>query len=234
MKEQKNILIETWIMENIENKTFSFEKKLPSEKELMERFEVSKMTVRNVINRLKSKGVLFSIKGSSIFVSPFYKYNIIYNTKDYLKSSESITLPSSQEMPKHLKDIFDLKGIKNQEWMAYVKTYFIKGKIVSYSISWINKKNCPSISYDYLQENSFLDYIEQEEGYSINNIIISKVEKTTESDVSFLNLSKTVALIPTDYSGYCNDEGKWLQIRIKKTTPKNYINYSIKHQIITK
>ena len=58
------------LLEDIESCRFKENKKIPSERELMERFGVSRMTVRKAIDRLIADGVLFRISGRGAFVSP--------------------------------------------------------------------------------------------------------------------------------------------------------------------
>ncbi|MEG1526175.1 MAG: GntR family transcriptional regulator [Erysipelotrichaceae bacterium] len=62
------------IMQRIEkeivNKQFLENEKLPSERELTERFKVSRMTIRQVIDQLIVKGLLYRIDGRGAFVAP--------------------------------------------------------------------------------------------------------------------------------------------------------------------
>lgn len=57
--------IKNWLM----NKDYKPGQKIPSENELSEMFNVSKMTVRQAINQLVQEGLLISKRGSGTFVS---------------------------------------------------------------------------------------------------------------------------------------------------------------------
>ena len=54
--------------------------KIPSENTLCEMFNLSRLTVRQGINKLKSEGYLYSRKGSGNYVNP---KKIIYNISPY-------------------------------------------------------------------------------------------------------------------------------------------------------
>ena len=58
----------SWIVEKINDGTFSYNLKLPSEAELCEKFAVSRQTVRNALRQLSEDGYIFSVKGSGSFV----------------------------------------------------------------------------------------------------------------------------------------------------------------------
>lgn len=57
------------IKENIKNGVYQKGEPLPTERELTELFEVSRMTIRQVISNLVHEGVLYRIRGKGAFVS---------------------------------------------------------------------------------------------------------------------------------------------------------------------
>jgi len=71
--------IEEDLIAKIEAKIYEPNKKLPTERELMEIYGVSRMTVRNIINSLISKDIAYRISGRGAFVQKDFisKSNVI-------------------------------------------------------------------------------------------------------------------------------------------------------------
>lgn len=61
--------VSTWIREQIDNGTNQPGTKLPTERELMERFSVSRQSVRRALQDLEQDGLIISIQGSGIYVA---------------------------------------------------------------------------------------------------------------------------------------------------------------------
>jgi GntR family transcriptional regulator len=61
--------LKTLIKEQIENEIWKQEEMIPSERELSEEFEISRMTVRHAINDLVSEGILYRKRGMGTYVS---------------------------------------------------------------------------------------------------------------------------------------------------------------------
>ena len=79
--------IEEDLITKIEAKIYEPNKKLPTERELMEIYGVSRMTVRNVINNLISKDVAYRISGRGAFVQKDFisKSNVIKSYTQMMK-----------------------------------------------------------------------------------------------------------------------------------------------------
>ena len=54
--------------QNIRDGLFNETKKLPTEEALMNRFEVSRNTIRKVISQLVNRGYIFQVQGSGMFL----------------------------------------------------------------------------------------------------------------------------------------------------------------------
>lgn len=62
-----NIIIE-YILENIKNGTYQVGDKILTEKELAEKFKISRITVHNAIKDLSKAGIVSRIKGKGTFI----------------------------------------------------------------------------------------------------------------------------------------------------------------------
>lgn len=65
----KYLTISNWIEEQIQNQNFKHGDKLPTEKELMDQFDVSRQSVRRALQYLENKGILNTIQGSGAYIS---------------------------------------------------------------------------------------------------------------------------------------------------------------------
>ena len=65
----KYIVLKQWIVDNIKNKTFQYNDKLPSENLLCRKFGVSRQTVRNAMAQLSEEGIVRKVRGSGMYVN---------------------------------------------------------------------------------------------------------------------------------------------------------------------
>jgi len=70
-KPAKYIRIKQYICENIESGNWQQHFKVPSENELTEKFNVSRMTARRALQELTEQGILIRTQGSGTFVATF-------------------------------------------------------------------------------------------------------------------------------------------------------------------
>ena len=64
----KYYLVKKAIVENIENEVYDSKDPIPSERELMETYQVSRITVRKAIDELVTEGYLYKIQGKGTYV----------------------------------------------------------------------------------------------------------------------------------------------------------------------
>jgi len=62
--------IRQYILDQIEQKIWLPGDKIPSENELAERFNVSRITVKNALSKLNEDGLIFRVQGKGSFISP--------------------------------------------------------------------------------------------------------------------------------------------------------------------
>ena len=70
-KRHKYIVIRDWLSEQIASGAFARGEQMPSEHELMQRFEVSRVTARQALTDLRNKGLIEAHHGKGYFVSRF-------------------------------------------------------------------------------------------------------------------------------------------------------------------
>lgn len=68
MKDSKYSIVQQWIKSEINKGSFKVGEKIPSENELMEKFNFSRQTIRLAISNLENEGYVEKVKGSGTFV----------------------------------------------------------------------------------------------------------------------------------------------------------------------
>lgn len=146
------------IVNKIENGEFEADKKIPSEQDFCEQYNISRPTVRQAINELTATGQLYKLKGKGTFVSAQKTY---INIKDYSGFTDSIldsTNPSEKDIlsievvsghnhPKVL-EAFGIKPEGKNEFAAITYTNTLSNDVVSLSVSYIPLILFPEICED--------------------------------------------------------------------------------------
>ncbi|WP_026885941.1 GntR family transcriptional regulator [Clostridium beijerinckii] len=181
--------------EMLEDK-YSLTKKLPTEEELIKKFNVSKNTIRKAIEILVSKGYIYRVQGSGIFLREFAKLgcaqirDINGLSKQYSKEkleskvAEFSLINADERLSDRMKcDI----GTK----IYYVKRVrYLNGDPIEIEESYYNKDIIPYLNEEICSKSIF-EYITNDLKLKIgfaDRIITS--EKLTEEEASFLNLEK--------------------------------------------
>lgn len=118
-------LVYNYILELI-NTEYQEHDKIPSESELCKEFNLSRLTVRQGINKLKNEGYLYSRQGSGNFVNTkkiIYKispYTTFSNTIRELKKEPKVKL-LEKKIIKADKDIAFKLSIRESEQVLYIK-----------------------------------------------------------------------------------------------------------------
>ncbi len=146
------------ILEKIEDGDFEADKKIPSEQDFCEQYDISRPTVRQAINELTSSGQLYKMKGKGTFVSAQKTYISI---KDYTGFTDSVLdsknpsekniisteIINGQDIPE-LADIFNLRNDGKTDFAAISYTNILGNDMVSLSISYIPLSLFPEVIED--------------------------------------------------------------------------------------
>lgn len=91
-------LIQSEITNDIKTKVYKPNEKLPTEKILMDKYKVSRMTIRKILANLISEDLIYQIKGKGVFVQKemFQKTVSLMSFREYMISRDIV--PSSKVM----------------------------------------------------------------------------------------------------------------------------------------
>lgn len=181
------IQLKNLIVEEIENQVWVSGSLIPSEKELQEHYDVSRITVRQAVNELVNEGLVIKKQGKGTYVSfPKLSHNLP-NLTSFTEDIRSKGLVPQAVILKVEKgnypEISKKMGLlKNSMLLNIKRLRLINGEEVGIHDSYINLsviKNSPiasTESFDYTK--SIYDAIEKE------GMIISHADETLEGGIA--------------------------------------------------
>jgi GntR family transcriptional regulator len=187
------------ILKKIQSGEFAEGGLIPSERDLGENLNISRMTVRQALNQLVSEGVLYREKGRGTFVT---KSKI--EQRNIMSFSDTVTLKglvpttkvlhfSKEDAAEDIKNILDLKVDE--------KVYIIKRLRLANSIPvgieehFIPEKYCPDLEKFDLTA-SLYKLIKEEYTYAISYVDnIIEASKPSKEEKEQLNLSTNIPVL---------------------------------------
>ena len=140
--DKKYLNIYNMIVSKIENKEYQCNDKLPSEKELMEEYKVSRDTIRKSLNMLEQNGYIQKTKGKGYFVLDINKFDF----------------PVSGVVS--FKEIASKLGLK----ISYAKKEITVQNATEEDKKYLDMKSLDMVvvvkSYTYLDDTSLFQYTE--------------------------------------------------------------------------
>ncbi len=185
---------------------------LPTEAQLREEFDVSRVTVRQALKLLIDNGELESIQGSGTYVKENkVNYDIYRQTSfdekwahlNVATHSEVIAFEISQAnltMAEHL-------DIAENERIIYVKRVrYIEDNPITVEETWLPLSLFPDLSYNVMQKSKY-DYIENQKGLVIDRSEQEIIPVHPPEDVSeLLGIDPNQPIIEKRTRGYLSDD----------------------------
>ena len=135
--------------------------KLPSEKELGELCNVSRVTIRKALCLLTSRGYIYTEKGKGSFVKPFrLKHDFLSMSGLSQEAADSGLTTRNQiiafEVQRASEDVIEKLGIQPLELVNYVaRLRIINDKVVSYEEFYIPHSLLPNLRAEDLEGSKF-------------------------------------------------------------------------------
>ncbi|BDU67720.1 MAG: hypothetical protein TYPL_3730 [Candidatus Tyloplasma litorale] len=215
--------LEKYIIDKIYSNEWKINSKIPIEQKLIEKSNLSKMTVRKVIDKLKEREILYTIKGKGTFVSSFYKKSKMFYLSEIIGATKVIYLPSSSKIPSILLNKVNKEfQMDLNEHITFVKLYFINDEIVAYSINWLN-----NMEKKYSLKQVISGNVDIHSRKNFNKVInMHKLEIASLSDKNIL--LNDLEYIPTTYSYYLKKDRNVAMMRVTKVKPKYFSAFEVK------
>ena len=189
--ESKYIQLYNRLLEQIENKKLQEGDKLPSEKELMEKYNMSRDTVRKALNMLVQDGHIEKAKGKVATVASRNQFNFpisaIKSFKELHVGIENSTYVENLEIVKGEKEIIKKLGIsKDEEYFKLIRK--IEGERIIIDKDYIPRKYVANIPLKAAQD-SLYEYLENDLGMKISYCTKEiTVHKVTDEDRELLDM----------------------------------------------
>lgn len=208
----KYIDIYSEIVSRIENGNLKVDSKLPSESELMERYNVSRDTIRKALSILGQNGYIQKLKGKGSFVLDINKFNFpvsgIRSFNELAKSMgkeietkiEELSLKSPSQKIKSKLELID----EDYVWKI-VRVRKIDGERIILDKDYLNSKYVPTLTLDVCK-NSLYKYIEEELELQISYAKKEiTVQQATEEDKKYLDLDISNMIVVVKSFTYLDD-----------------------------
>lgn len=146
---------------------------LPTEHELMETFNVSRITIRRAVDELVREGIVIREKGRGTYVAPpkhSYRFTTLTSfTEELIEKGfrpgtrilDFSVLPASEEVAGRLKIP------PGGEILRLERQRFADGSVVALNLSHIPRKLCPDLREDDIADNSLYRVLEKKYGLYI-------------------------------------------------------------------
>jgi GntR family transcriptional regulator len=182
----KYIKLRDQIKEDIKNEKYECGKRIPSEKQLMEDYGLSRDTVRKALNLLVQEKTLYKIQGSGTFVSEEnFNQTLLkfYSFTDEMKKRGKVPTSKILSFKKLEMDDVIKKKMKSTNKYVYELTRLrlADEKVVMYEVTYLNYELIENLTLEKLENKPLYEILRKD--YKIN------FDRATE---------KFQAIIPTE------------------------------------
>ncbi|MCG8499591.1 MAG: GntR family transcriptional regulator [Firmicutes bacterium] len=166
--------IENYIIAKIKENEYQEGNRLPTEAELIDQFNVSRMTVNKALNILKSKGYIYSIRGKGTFVKQKAlnkKLNELTSFTEEMKNRGIIPITKTIEIAytsigyEEEKKSLNLK--KEDKIYKLVRVRYNEQKPIALDITFLNEKLIGKIDFSTMG-SSLYEYLQKDLGVDID------------------------------------------------------------------
>jgi len=208
----KYLSIYNEIVTEIEKGRLAPKSKLPSESELMKRYDVSRDTIRKTLDLLAKNGYIQKIKGKGSIVLDINKFDFpvsgLVSFKELAqkmgKRSETILVTLQSIKPDEMLSE-QLHVSRNDEVWKIIRVRKIENERIILDKDFINKKIVPKLTEEICKD-SIYEYIENILGLQIS--FAKKeitVEKASEEDKELLDLDNCDMIVVVKSYVYLSD-----------------------------
>ncbi|MFP5113789.1 GntR family transcriptional regulator [Bacillaceae bacterium C204] len=182
------------ILDEIESGKLKQGDKLPSERELAEQFQISRMTARHTLSMLEREGVVERRVGSGTFINnkkiemDFVTFNSF--TKNMLNKGliPSTQILSIQKMEATANLAQKLKLAQGDMMFAIKRLRLVNETPIAIEESFLSEKLCPGLNDMITENDSLYELLERE--YGIVLVMAKEYMQVTVSDESESKLLK--------------------------------------------
>lgn len=210
--DKKYLNIYNILANKIENNEYQANEKLPSEKEIMNQYNVSRDTVRKSLNMLEQNGYIQKSKGKGSFVLDIGKFNFPVSGVVSFKEISGKLGMNVETMVESLDCIVPKKNIlsglelsEDDKVWRVVRTRVVDKEKVILDKDYIVQKFVENLTYDICKD-SLYNYVEGKLGlriaYAKKEIT---VQNATEEDKKYLDMKGFEMIVVVKSYTYLDD-----------------------------
>ncbi|WP_340106207.1 GntR family transcriptional regulator [Rhodohalobacter sp. 8-1] len=167
----RHVQISQWLRDQIESGGFAPDGKLPSENELANKFDVSRVTIRRALQSLENEEIIYRCQGLGSFVKDDRTPHSLVRLTDFnedmaeagLEASSRVLMFESVDAPQWLSDILNVaQGIKV---IRIDRLRLGNGEPIAFDSTWLPILYGQLLDKDGLQDTTI--YKQLEENYEI-------------------------------------------------------------------
>lgn len=203
------------IITMINKEEISPNQQIPTERELIEKYNVSRITVRKAIDELVNEGYLYRIQGKGTYVKnedlKRDLFSITSCTEDIkrmgMEPSRILIEQTIQKADKKREHLLDVK--ENAEVLLISRIYYADDEPVNYTISYVNHNLFPGIERISFENASLYETIEQKYGGHITHAVRTLEAVTVDEIVAeHLKMKKGSPVLLFNAVTYAEINGK--------------------------
>lgn len=178
----KYYIVKKSIIDKIDNEEFQVSEMIPSERELMEMFSVSRITVRKAVEELEQEGYLYKVQGKGTYVKGDQNsqdlFSITSCTQDVLRlgmtPSRRIIASRVVVADKKRQRLLNLCG--EEKVLQLARVYYADGEPINYTTTYLPMKHFPGLDrYDFSRESLY------ETLQGVYGVSITRATRTVEA-----------------------------------------------------
>ena len=198
-RESLSKIVRNKIIEYIEENNLEPGDQLPSEPKLVEKFGISRITVREALAQFEQEGIIYKIQGKGTFLkrSPVHMKNgleILKSPTEIMRSAgykiKTIHFPANPEIPP--PDIKkNLNLAEDEKIITYKRKRYADQKLVVYGEDSLSVNNFSDKVPEKIPQESMLNYLEKELNIKIERAFTEVIPTTLGKKLTeFLEIEK--------------------------------------------
>jgi len=189
--------------------------KLPSERELCEQFDVSRITVRQTFQELEKEGYIYKQHGKGTFVAPkkhdqhlltVWSFTEEMKRKDKNPETRVLDFERIQLLSETIRQAFWFKGTEEEVYRV-VRLRLADGLPLLYEISYLPVKWFPGLTRELLEAKSMYQAFEEDFSVSVERAVEQfHAENSKEEEAKWLNIEPGTACMKIKRFAYFKEE----------------------------
>ncbi|WP_026389469.1 GntR family transcriptional regulator [[Acholeplasma] multilocale] len=191
--------------------------KFYSEAQLITKYRVSRLTIRNALKMLAAQNIIYSKKGKGYYVmdSSVWRKTISFSERHNVTSG--ILVKTNIELDKYFVEKYKCD---NNDYFSCIKVRYVGESLHKYSIIWINKKIAGSPDWGLI-DSSVLKFLKN------RDVALTKSEKRTTIEVADMRDENILHIknnenIPVKRSASFNDLNEIVECSTERYIPEQF------------